>query len=73
MSSDNFWFTRDGKVYMGDASSYEYAMEQAEKRAEKIFFDDIVKRGRIQFEGTPYEANLWAQREYSEYGHWGEQ
>ncbi len=72
MSSDNFYFTRDGKVYMGFASDYYYDMEQAEKKAEAKFFDAAVKRGRTYFEGTLEEADKYAHSEYSEYGHWGE-
>ena len=68
MSSDNFWFTRDGKVYMGFASDIEGCCE----KAEQVFYDKIVERGRTYFEGTPGEAADWAWREYSEYGHWGE-
>ncbi len=72
MSSDNFYFTRAGKVYMGFASDYYYDMEQAAEKAEKKFFNRAVKRGRVQFEGTKAEADEYAHSEYSEYGHWGE-
>ena len=68
VSSDNFWFTRGGKVYMGFVSNFNDAVELAEKQ----ILDDIVKRGITSFEGTPEEAREWANREYAEYGYWGE-
>ena len=69
MSSDNFYFTRDGKVYMGFASDVIWDVEQAERK----FYDDIVKHGRVYFEGTPQEASDWALQHYAEYGSYGEQ
>ena len=69
MSSDNFYFTRDGKVYMGFASDILWEAQQAERK----FYDDIVKNGRTYFEGTPEEAAEWAFKEYAEYGSYGEQ
>lgn len=75
MSSDNFWIVdKEHRVWMGDASGWFFDSDKAQTAAWRKYVAKVMRRSKPQFEGkTADEAIIWASREYSEYGIWGEQ
>lgn len=66
MSSDNFYFTHGADVYMGFGSDYD-----ADQLGD--YLTVIIESRTPVYSGTDEsDARYWAQREYSEYGYFGE-
>lgn len=68
MSSDNFWYVKGNRIYMGDASTYQELQNQASELVDATYRISLSKKHPYHEAQSHQEALRWAQENYAEYG-----